>query len=176
MNGKTKYTLDTNLFVSLAINAGGPERIAMLELIHDKGELVVFQYVLDELARHIQNTKRFSEARRHRMQNVVDIIKEARLEIVPTSFDDPYGVKSLMRDKKDLPILLTAVKKQTDILLTGDDDFLHIRLSLPTDKPIIMTEDDFQHAYPKLMAQYMDYYNDEEISESFLFSRSALTR
>ena len=47
MSQKLQYALDTNLFVSLAISIGGPERIAMLELIHDKGELVVFQYVLD---------------------------------------------------------------------------------------------------------------------------------
>ena len=81
-----------------------------------------------------------------------------------------------MRDKKDLPILLTAVKKRTDILLSGDADFLHIRLDLPTDKPIIMTEDDFQHAYPELMAQCMDYYKDKEMGETCLFSHSALTR
>lgn len=177
MSQKLQYALDTNLFVSLAISIGGPERIAMLELIHDKGELVVFQYVLDELARHIQNAKRFpDEEVRHRMQNVVDIIKKAQLPIIPTTTVDRYNLSSLMRDKKDLPILLTAVESQTDFLLSKDDDFNSIRLKLPTDKPVIMREDDFRYAYPEQMAEYIEFYNDEEIGETFLFSRSALTK
>ena len=81
-----------------------------------------------------------------------------------------------MQDKKDVPILLTAVESQTDFLLSKDDDFNSIRLKLPTDKPVIMREDDFRYAYPEQMAEYIEFYNDEEIGETFLFSHSALTK
>jgi putative PIN family toxin of toxin-antitoxin system len=48
-----------------------------------------------------------------------------------------------IRDKTDIPILTAAIAIDADILLTGDKDFLDIKL----DKPLIMSPGAFMKSY-----------------------------
>ena len=46
-------------------------------------------------------------------------------------------------DKKDMPVLVTAILEDVDILLTGDADFSSVEI----DRPEIMTPVEFMRKY-----------------------------
>ena len=59
-----------------------------------------------------------------------------------TPEDMEEGLFSI-RDKKDYPVLYTAIREEVDILITGDKDFADVDV----EKPEIMTPAEFLDRY-----------------------------
>ena len=79
--GTYTYTFDTNFFISLALHQN-EILISMIEYVKKTGGLVVYQYVLDELARHTTNTKAFpKDIHRHYIKNVKEIIENNPIKV-----------------------------------------------------------------------------------------------
>ncbi len=79
-----------------------------------------------------------------RLDNFFDDLPFERLPLADERH--PQGIPDI-RDIKDLPILVTAILGNVDVLVTGDDDFL----VLQTERPEIMT-----------MAQFVDKYGQSD--------------
>lgn len=55
------------------------------------------------------------------------------------------GDEGLMRDRKDIPILLSALKENVDCFVTGDKDFLSLKMV----RPEFLTSGEFLQKYGK---------------------------
>lgn len=126
-----RIMVDTNVLVSALLFPGsGVSRV--LEDIALRHTLVLSSFVMDELRAVI--ARKFPEK-----SAVVDRLLTAmsyELVYTPDSIEaDLFEI----RDKKDYPVLYTAMTNGVDILVTGDKDFAEVRL----DMPMIMTPSQF---------------------------------
>ena len=79
-------------------------------------ELIVSEYVLDELAKTLQ--VKF-HVPREKINSVILLLR--RFPVVP-AIKNPTGI--YVRDKKDIPVLAAALSCLADVLITGDRDLL----------------------------------------------------
>lgn len=123
---------DTNILVSAILF---PNSIAkkVLERILIEHQLVLCSYIIDELHQVFER----------KFRNKIDILEQFLLEL---SFELIYTPKKIepseypsIRDKNDLPILVSAILSDIDIFITGDEDFHTVDI----DKPQIITLKDF---------------------------------
>lgn len=127
--------LDTNVLISLLLFPNN-RMDAMMSFIFEKHKLVISSYVADEVKSVI-----------HRKFPDKDTVVEKLL--FRMSYDYVYTPKEIddnlfyIRDKKDYPVLYTAILENVDVLITGDKDFLDIEL----DKPEIVTPTEFIAEY-----------------------------
>ena len=131
-----KVTLDTNLLISAGIFAG--KRTTALTLqIADEHTLVLPNRILDEL-REVMDIK-FPDKK----PVLERFLKQLSYEIVytPTEIDEDLYPK--IRDKKDYPILASAIMANVDVFITGDKDFGGLDL----ERPEIMTISGFAAKY-----------------------------
>ena len=61
------------------------------------------------------------------LPNVEALLLELSYELIPTS----QHTEKTMRDLKDQPILNAAIQANVDLLITGDKDFLVLKLDQP---------------------------------------------
>ena len=131
-----RVTLDTNLLVSAGVFAG--KRTTDLTLrIADEHTIVLPSRIIDEL-RAVMDEK-FLEKK-----SVLErFLKRLSFEIAytPTEIDEDIYPK--IRDKKDYPILASAIIADVDVFITGDKDFAGIEL----ERPEIMTISEFEQKY-----------------------------
>jgi putative PIN family toxin of toxin-antitoxin system len=123
---------DTNILVSAILF---PNSIAkkVLERILIEHQLALCSYIIDELHQVFER----------KFRNKIDILEQFLLEL---SFELIYTPKKIepseypsIRDKNDLPILVSAILSDIDIFITGDEDFHTVDI----DKPQIITLKDF---------------------------------
>ncbi len=131
-----RVMLDTNVLVSLLLFPN--ERMnAMMERIFSEHELILSSFVVSELKDVVQ--RKFPAKAR-----VVDrLLLKMSYSLVYTP-DEMDEALFDIRDKKDYPVLYTAIIEDVDIFVTGDKDFADIEI----EKPVILTPADF-------MAQYL---------------------
>jgi len=128
--------LDTNILISLIFFPN--EQMNKLKgMICNKHSIVLCSYVVEEL----QNVV----ARKFETKKVAfDFFFENLLyEFVYTPKHFDICKYPPMRDKKDMPVLVTAILEDVDILLTGDADFSSVEI----DRPEIMTPSEFMKKY-----------------------------
>ena len=124
---------DTNILVSAILF---PNSIAkkILERIMIEHQLVLCSYIIDEL--HKVFEKKFW----YKIEVLEPFLLELSFELVytPKRFD-PNEYPSI-RDRNDLPILVSAIFSDVDIFITGDKDFHAVDI----EKPQIITLKDFE--------------------------------
>jgi len=131
-----RVMLDTNVLFSLLLFPN--ERMnAMMERIFSEHELILSSFVVSELKDVVQ--RKFPAKAR-----VVDrLLLKMSYSLVYTP-DEMDEALFDIRNKKDYPVLYTAIIEDVDIFVTGDKDFADIEI----EKPVILTPADF-------MAQYL---------------------
>ena len=131
-----RIMLDTNIIISAGI-FGGRQLSELTLIIADKFSLVLSSAIVEEL--RIVVRKKFPD----KMPVIERFLKRLSYEMAytPTSFD--YDIYPIIRDKKDYPILASAIIADVDILITGDKDFSPVDI----ERPEIMSITAFAHKY-----------------------------
>ena len=131
-----RVTLDTNLLISAGIFTG--KRTTTLTLrIADEHTIVLSSRIIDELREVIDN--KFPDKK-----SVLErFLRRLSFETAytPTEIDEDIYPK--IRDKKDYPILASAIIADVDVFITGDKDFGGLDL----ERPEIMTISEFEQKY-----------------------------
>ena len=129
-----KVFIDTNVLISAMLNPAGVPFKAYQKAVTMPNHAVISDQNIDELKRIFN--KKFP----HRMAALDRFLSVALLSIeivqIPT---DTESSEVLIRDIADRPILRAAINSNTDILLTGDKDFLESGIN----NPKIMTPTEF---------------------------------
>lgn len=128
--------LDTNVLISIVIFDSNRLK-EMLVRICDNYRLVLSSYVIQELQEVTQ--RKFLSKRKYLDKFLFNLPYE--LEYTPVNILDKRVLK--LRDKKDIPILNSAIISNVDILITGDKDFKDIDI----DRPEIITPTEFLEKY-----------------------------
>lgn len=115
-----KVFVDTNILISALLWTNSKPAIALLHIVTHH------TLVLCEL-----NLIEFKDVINRKAPDAIfeaeEFLAELSFELAPM-FDQQ---KSLIRDKKDQPILNAAIASNVDIILTGDKDFLSLSLESP---------------------------------------------
>jgi putative PIN family toxin of toxin-antitoxin system len=128
--------LDTNIFIS-AIFFPSTQTRELVKRLANNHQIVVCDYVIEEL--RLVTDRKFPAKR-----SFLDrFFMELPFELVYTPKVLDLNEYPQMRDRKDSPILATAILEEIDVFLTGDKDFLCLDVEIPE----IMTITDFLGKY-----------------------------
>ena len=134
-----KVFVDTNILVS-AILFPKSKVADSFSIVLKKHSLVICQYSIEELEKVFRN--KFPE----KIENLHQFIDDLTYELINIPNNIDYSKYPNIRDKNDLPILVSAVLSKSDILLTGDKDFEDVEIG----KPKIMKPFDFMIQYKNI--------------------------
>ena len=112
-----KVVLDTNVLVSAFASRGLCE--AVVELCLANHDVVLSEYILSELNRHLVGKVKLT---RVRASEIVSFLREHAFVVEPAPVPS-----DACRDANDRPILGTALAAGADCLVTGDADLLSLR-------------------------------------------------
>lgn len=108
----------------------------MMNCIFSQHQLVLSSYVVDEL----KSVVRRKFPKKEQVIEKLLMVMSYEYVYTPTDINDNLF---LIRDKKDYPVLYTAIMEDVDILITGDQDFSDIDI----EKPIIMSPAEFMERF-----------------------------
>jgi putative PIN family toxin of toxin-antitoxin system len=131
-----RIMLDTNIFISTIFFPSEQTR-ELVRKLTEKHQIIVCDYVIEEL--RLVTDRKFP-AKRIFLDR---FFMELPFELVYTPKVLDLNEFPQMRDKKDSPILATAILEEIDIFLTGDKDFLE----LVVERPEILTMTEFLENY-----------------------------
>ena len=115
-----KILIDTNILISAVLFPNS--KIAKVVIyVSDFYEIVLTQQIIEEFRRIIN--KKFSS----KIDCIEELLNELDYELLETNYLD----KIKMRDPNDEPILNAALSNDVDFILTGDNDFLCLKISKP---------------------------------------------
>jgi putative PIN family toxin of toxin-antitoxin system len=128
--------LDTNILISSGIFSG--ERFSALTIrIADEFKIVLSSRIIDEL-RMVMDLK-FP----HKRDALDRFLSRLNYELAYTPNEIDEEIYPKIRDKKDYPILASAIIANVDVFITGDKDFKGLDLK----RPVIMTVAEFAAKY-----------------------------
>jgi len=131
-----RIMIDTNILISIYLFPT-PLMRKLVDTITEQHTIVLSSYVIDELKTVIK--RKFP-------------VKYQFLDrfLVELPFQYTYTLEKIdankypsIRDKKDLPVLVSAITEDIDILITGDKDFSDVEI----EKPEILTPTQFLEKY-----------------------------
>jgi putative PIN family toxin of toxin-antitoxin system len=128
--------IDTNVLIS-AILFPDSLPTATIKKVIEEHSLVLCPHIIEEL--HLVFERKFPE----RIKNLERFLSKLSYELVYTPIDIQEEGIPPIRDKWDLPILISAVMAEIDIIITGDKDFQSVEI----EKPIILTPREFFDIY-----------------------------
>ena len=131
-----RVMLDTNIIVSAGV-FGGAWSSAVVLSIADKHSLVLSSAIIDELREVV--AQKFP----NKTSVLEQFLQRLSYEIAYTPTDIDDGLYPKVRDKKDYPILASAIIADVDVFITNDKDFDPVDI----DRPEIMTPLAFQQKY-----------------------------
>ena len=131
-----RVMIDTNIFISM-IFFPSAQTGDLAKRLADNHQIVVCDYVIEELL--LVTDRKFSGKRKFLDRFFLELPFE--LVYTPKTLDLDEFPK--MRDRKDSPILATAIMEGVDVFLTGDKDFL----VLDVETPEILTMAEFIEKY-----------------------------
>lgn len=114
-----RIMIDTNIFISSILFPNStPSKL--VEEVLEKHNLVLCSQIIDELH------KVFDRKFENKTPALEKFLSQLSYESVytPLNFDEDNYPD--LRDKKDLPILVSAILGEVDYLVTGDKDFFDI--------------------------------------------------
>ena len=131
-----RIMLDTNILISAAV-LSSHRIISFLDDISEHHTIVLSTYIVEEL-------KRVTNEKFPTKKAVIEqFLRELPFELVYTPEKIDSGQYPDIKDKKDLPILVTAIHENIDVLLSGDNHFT----SLELERPEFMTIRNFMEKY-----------------------------
>lgn len=131
-----RVMIDTNIFISIIFFPSVQTKYLIRKLTENH-QIVICDYVVEEL-QFVVNRK-FPNKRKA----LDDFFLELPFELVYTPKEIDFEKFPEMRDRKDTPILATAIIEGVDVLLTGDKDFLALDIKFPE----ILTINEFLEHY-----------------------------
>ncbi|MBZ4654220.1 MAG: twitching motility protein PilT [Peptococcaceae bacterium] len=123
-----RIMIDTNVLISAILFPGSSPTITLQKVI-EKHNLVLCSHIIDEV--HIVFERKFPE----KIKNLERFLSKLSYELVYTPLDIEMNKYPQIRDNGDLPILVSAILADVDIIITGDKDFQSIEI----EKPIVLT-------------------------------------
>jgi uncharacterized protein len=130
-----RLVLDTNVLVSGLLFPGGPPSRLVKAWRAGAFDLVISDFVLEELARTWGHLAPRLKAARNDLVDFLDTIGvRAELLRVDANMLELAGAAKL-RDPNDLPILALLVGSAADFLVTGDKDLLVLADAYPILSP-----------------------------------------
>ena len=129
-----KIFIDTNILISATLFPSGVAAKAYRKAVAFPNQGIISDYSVSELSEVFH--RKFS----NRIPELINFLVTAltTLRLVSTPEEEEVSVPNL-RDKKDLPVLRSAIAAEADILLTGDKDFTEAGIT----HPVVMTPSDF---------------------------------
>lgn len=129
-----RVMIDTNVLLS-ALIFESTKLAELIEYITEEHHLVLCSYVIEE-AKEVIGRK---------SSNYIAVLDGFLLKI---SFEMVYTPSDVMielnmRDAKDIPVIVSAIASDVDILITGDKDFA----DLDIERPEILTPTEFLNKY-----------------------------
>jgi uncharacterized protein len=130
-----RVVLDTNVLVSGLLYPGGPPSRLVASWRAGAFELVLSEFLLDELARIWTQL-----APRLKLQppDLDDLLNTLRMRCELVHLDDQMleaAAATGLRDPDDVPILATLMGAKADFLVTGDKDLLALAATCPILSP-----------------------------------------
>jgi len=130
-----RIMLDTNVLLSALLFPG--ERMnRMMQSIFEDHRLVLSSFVVDELLYVVK--RKFPG----KFQAVDRLLSSMSFELAYTQQEMEQGLFEI-RDRKDYPVLYTAIQDGVDVLITGDKDFSEVDV----EHPEILTPAQFLERY-----------------------------
>ena len=120
--------VDTNVVISAMLFPNGKVAKVFSHLL-EKHTLIISSYTKDECKEVFE--KKFPET----IERVDIFFNDINFEEFTTPSKIEVKKYPKIRDIKDLPVLVSAILSDSDILLTGDKDFEDVKI----DKPLIFT-------------------------------------
>lgn len=131
-----RVMIDTNVLISIFLFPSAKMQ-NLLDVICETHTIVLPSYVVDELKEVIK--RKFPQK-----YDLLDkFIQELPFCLAYTPEKIDANKYPEIRDKKDLPILVTAILEDVDILITCDADFAAVEI----EKPEILTPSEFLEKY-----------------------------
>lgn len=129
-----RIMIDTNVLIS-ALIFKSTKLAKLIEYITEKHSLVLCSYVIEEANVVI----------RKKSPKYIAVLDRFLLKI---SFEMVYTPSDMtitpkIRDEEDIPVIVSAIASDVDILITGDKDFA----DLPIERPEILTPSEFISKY-----------------------------
>ena len=131
-----RIMIDTNLLVS-AFVLSSSYLLKLIDVISEYHKIVLSTYGIDELKRVTQ--EKFPA----KYDLLESFLRELPYELVYTPEKIDKSKYPTIRDIKDLPILVSAIIEDVDIILTNDLDFT----SLEIERPEILSPKAFLEKY-----------------------------
>ena len=131
-----RIMIDTNVLISAALFPKSQISL-LIKKVTDTHELILCSYIIDEL--HEIFHRKFKD----KIYLLDKFLYKLAYELIYTPTDIKSGEYPEIRDKEDLPIIVSALLSDVDILITGDKDFFDIDI----DKPEILTPREYLEKY-----------------------------
>jgi putative PIN family toxin of toxin-antitoxin system len=129
--------IDSNVIISAALFPN-PRMNAFLQCISEEHQLFLSSYSVDEVFDVIR--RKFA-GRKPVMER---FLQKLTYTFVHTPSVDILDADIYIRDRKDYPILASAIIADVDVLITGDSDFEPL---MDMERPEIMTIRTFRETY-----------------------------
>ncbi|ATW24473.1 putative toxin-antitoxin system toxin component, PIN family [Candidatus Formimonas warabiya] len=131
-----RVMLDTNILISAGL-FGGTHLSELTKRIADEFNIVLSSQIIEELQLVVALKFPNRKAALDRFMRKLSF----EIAFTPTEIDPEIYPK--IRDKKDYPILASAIIADVDVFITGDKDFTVIDI----ERPEIMTISEFKEKY-----------------------------
>ncbi len=134
-----RIMIDTNVLLS-AVVFPNPKMTSLIEKVTTEHSLVLCSHIIEEMHdvinRKFQDKKEFLDK----------FLSKLTYDFVYTPTDINHKNYPEIRDKDDLPILVSALAESVDLIITGDEDFFDIK-GASVELPIIMTPRKFMEEF-----------------------------
>jgi putative PIN family toxin of toxin-antitoxin system len=127
--------LDTNVIFSMFLFPS--DHFNRLKRALAKEQIVLCSYVVEEVKEVVE--RKFPD----RLKDIDDFFQSFPFAMVYTPENFNAEKYPAMRDENDLPILVTAICEDVDVLISGDKDFTVLEI----DRPEILTPSEFLERY-----------------------------
>ena len=131
-----KIMLDTNILISAGLFPS-KKMTYFLEQVTKHNRILLCTYCLEELKFVI--IKKFP----NKHKNIEMFLQKLPFSLVRTHDSNLKRLNISIRDEADYPVLMPAILADVDILITGDKDFVDIKIK----KPEIMSPTEFLERY-----------------------------
>jgi uncharacterized protein len=119
-----RVMIDTNVFIS-ALLFPSSQMSELFEKLIDEHEIVLCSHIIDEL-------HRVFEEKFHQKKKALERF------LISFPFEYFYTPQTIdasnypnIRDKQDLPIIVSAILADVDVIITGDSDYFDIEIERP---------------------------------------------
>ncbi|HOU96619.1 MAG TPA: putative toxin-antitoxin system toxin component, PIN family [Bacteroidales bacterium] len=128
--------IDTNIIISaILFPNSSPSRF--IEEVTSEHSIVLCSHIIDEL--HRVFNKKFKD----KLLYLEKFLSKFSFELVYTPQDIEVDKYPNIRDVADLPILVSAIIEDVDVIVTGDKDFFDVEI----EKPEIITVKEYFERY-----------------------------